>query len=59
MSALQEISENIDEKVCEATGEQTRGAFLDILITLLPGLLQMFQNCPKKPKPKPPVDPTP
>lgn len=53
------FAEQIDDQVCEASSEPTRGVFLDVLITLLPGLLQLFQNCPKKPKPAPPVDPVP
>lgn len=59
MSELRMMANRIDEGVCESTGKTSYGVFIDVLVQLLPVFLQLFQNCPKKPKPPAPVNPNP
>lgn len=59
MSHLRSMANRMDEGVTESLRRRVYGAFLDIIMTVLPIFLQLFQNCPaKKPKPEP-VNPTP
>jgi hypothetical protein len=51
------MSQRIESHVCESLGEPNRGAFLDVLIQLLPTFLGIFQSCkkPVSPAPKNPL----
>jgi len=59
MSQLRALATQIDEGVSESVGYSQYGAFIELLVTLLPMFLQLFSMCPKKPAPPAPVDPTP